>query len=303
MSSEQEISIAKPDEYLTVFDVWERILNRRPEIIKQPAVMYSQIPHGQIANEQVEVLPIERIVWDLDLEESGFYGQVGFQKAIGAQVEIGSPDLDPTLASPEAGRWFNNGETLAIDPHNERSFVFVDLESKPSNETLGLFIKALKNWETDWYILDTGNGSHLIIDHLVPSKDLPKYYGQLIMDVASKLGPTKSKLYGHIGRYLIENSGNNNKLGAWAKDIIEKFGHIEDPVSSGKLVFPIDLRYVAHAIEKITSGRLDLICLRVGEKHGSVPILKALQVDRQITVFEYKNDPFNRKQLSLPMIP
>lgn len=302
MLAEQEIATVQPDDYLTVFDVWERILNRRPEIIKQPAVMYTQIPHGQIANEQVEVLPIERIVWDLDSGESGFYGQAGFQKAIGARVEIEPLGLDSTLVSPEAGRWFNDGETLTIDPHHEKSFVFVDLESKPSNETLELFIKALKNWETDWYILDTGNGSHLIIDHLTPSKDLPKYYGQLIMDVARELGPVKSKLYGHIGRYLIENSGDDHKLGAWAKDIIEKFGHIEDPVSSGRLIFPIDLRYVAHTIEKIIINRPDLICLRVGAKYGSVPILKALQVDRQVTVFEYKNDPFDRKQLSLPML-
>lgn len=302
MLAEFGIATIQPDEYLTVFDVWERILNRHPEIVKQPAVMYTQIPHGGTANEQVEVLPIERIVWDLDSGESGFYGQAGFHKAIGAQVEIGASDLDPTLASPEAGSWFNDGETLTIDPHRERSFVFVDLESEPNNETLGLFIKALKNWETDWYILDTGNGSHLIIDHLTPSRDLPKYYGRLIMDVAMELGPAKSKFYGHLGKYLIDNCHDGKKLGKWARDILEKFGHIEDPASLGKLVFPMDLRYVAHFIEKTISNRPDLICLRVGTKYGSVPVLKALQVDKQIAVLEYKNDPFNRKQLSLPMI-
>jgi hypothetical protein len=302
MSAEQKINTVRPDVCLTVFDVWERILNRHPEIIKQPAVMYSQIPHGQTANEQVEVLPIERIIWDLDSGENGFYGQAGFQKAIGSRVEIGPPDLDPTLCSPEAGYWFNDGEILTIDPRHEKFFIFVDLESKPSNEALGLFKKALKNWGTDWYLLDTGKGFHLIIDRLVSSKDLPKYYGQLIMDVARELGPIKNKLYGHIGKYLIDNHDNNEKLGKWANDILEKFGHIEDSINLGKLVFPIDLRYVAHFIEKIISNQSDLICLRVGEEHGSVPILKALQINNQITIFEYKNDPFNRKQLSLPKL-
>lgn len=302
MLVEQRVNTIQPDKHLTVFDVWKRILDRHPEIVKQPAVMYSQIDHGQTANDQAEVLPRERIVWDLDSGESGFYGQAGFHKAIGAQVEIGSPDLDPTLASPEAGCWYNDGETLTIDPLSERSFIFVDLESEPNKETLGLFIKALKNWEMDWYIMDTGGGSHLIIDHLTPSKDLPKYYGQLIMDVAKELGPVKSKLYGHVGKYLIDNYEDNEKLGKWAKDILEKFGHIEDPVSLGKLVFPIDLRYVAHTLEKITSGQFDRTCLRVGAKHGSVPVLKALQVDGQVTVFEYQNDPFNRKRLSLPTL-
>ncbi len=154
----------------------------------------------------------------------------------------------------------------------------------------------------DWYILDTGGGFHLIIDRLVSSKDLPKYYGQLIMDVASKLGQAKSILYGHLGKYLIDNCGNNEKLGKWTTSVIEKFGHIEDPINFGGLVFPIDLRCIAHFVENIINNQPDKICLRVDKKHGSVPILKALQVNKQITVFDYKNDPFNKKQLSLPMV-
>ena len=191
MSAEQGVTIIQLDKPLTVFDVWERILDKHPEIVKQSVVMYSQIDHGQTANDQIEILPKERIVWSLDSEEDGFYGQDGYQKAIGARVEIGPPDLDPTLVSPEAGSWFNDAEILAINPQNEKSFIFVDLESKPNNETLRLFTKSLKNWGMDWYILDTGGGFHLIIDRLVSSKDLPKYYGQLIMDVASKLGQAK----------------------------------------------------------------------------------------------------------------
>ena len=93
MPAEQEINSIRLNKPLTVFDVWERILNRHEEIVKQSAVKYSQIPHGQKADNRASVLPIERIVWDLDSGESGFYGQLGFQKAIGSQVEIKPANL------------------------------------------------------------------------------------------------------------------------------------------------------------------------------------------------------------------
>lgn len=302
MSAEQETSVVQPDEYLTVFDVWERILNKHPEIVKQSAVGYIPQAHGQTVIEEAVVLPRERITWDLDDGERGFYGQGGYQKAIGAQVEIRPYNYDPEIDYSGSGGWFNDGESLNIDPNSERAFIFVDIESSPNKETLELFIKTLKDWGKDWYLLDSGKGSHLIIDHLTSPKDLPRFFGQLIMDVAKELGPIKSKLYGHIGKYLIDNYDDSEKLESWARDTLEKFGHIEDPINLGRLVFPIDMRCIAHHIEKIASNRSDLICLRVGTKHGSVPILKALQVDRQVIVFEKKNDPFDRKQLSLPTL-
>ena len=62
MSAEQGVTIIQLDKPLTVFDVWERILDKPPEIVKQSVVMYSQIDHGQTANDQIEILPKERIV-------------------------------------------------------------------------------------------------------------------------------------------------------------------------------------------------------------------------------------------------
>lgn len=59
------------DRYQTVFEVWERILDGHPEIVKQTVKEYAERPHGISADQHVEVLPIERVKYDLD--ERFFY--------------------------------------------------------------------------------------------------------------------------------------------------------------------------------------------------------------------------------------
>ena len=158
-----------------VFQVWSEILEKRPEVVRQTAKVYAQRPHGTGDVQCVEVLPIERILWS-DSSQS-FYGQPSKIKAIGASVELRPTDFDPTIDYSGAGRWFNEGDFLDIDPKHSKSFIFVDLESNPSPELLDLTIKTLEGWNSDWYLLDSGGSFHLIINKLVDSKDLPKYYG------------------------------------------------------------------------------------------------------------------------------
>lgn len=299
MLAEQEITTVQLDEYLTVFDVWKKILEDRPEVVRQTAKVFAEHPHGQFDDQDVHVLPIERIKWSDD--EKNFFGNYPDVKAIGSVVETRPENFDPEIDYSGAGRWFNEGDILDIDPDHQKSFIMVDLESPPNQELLQLTIKTLKDWRSDWYLMDSGGSFHLVINKLVDQKDLPKYFGQLIMDMARNLNPVKSKFYGHIGNYLIENSNNKGELKKWAESVLDTFGHMDEPLSE-KFVFPIDMRYLAHVIESICRGTIDEGCLRVSSKHGSVPILKALQVNKQVTVFEYKNDPFNRKQLSLPTL-
>jgi len=118
------------------------------------------------------------------------------------------------------------------------------------------------------------------------------------MDVSWNLGPTKNKLYGHVGKYLIEHFDDNEKLKLWANDVLEKFGHVDD--SSKRLVFPIDMRWVAHLIKSIAENNIDDGYLRVSSKHGSVPILVANQTQGEITVFSTTNGLFESGQLKLP---
>jgi hypothetical protein len=302
MLKEQEPTIVQPNEFLTVFDVWKKILNEHPYVVQQSAVAYALIMHGQNPDERLTILPRERIYYELDGGERNFYGQPGYIKAIGGRVEIGPPDLDLSLDTPQSTIWYDYGGDLEFNPKFTRSFIFADIESAPTDEALALFIRSLKNWRSDWYILDSGDGFHLIIDQLVPSDDLPKYYGQLIVDVASQLSPAKNVYYSQIGNLLIHNWYGRDGLAKWAKDILENFGHRGDPINSERSVFPLDLRYIAHSIEKLLRDQPDLICLRVGQKHGSVPILKAVQTDGQIVVFNYKDDPFKKRQPSLPTL-
>ncbi|MDO8609029.1 MAG: hypothetical protein Q7R95_00620, partial [bacterium] len=152
----------------------------------------------------------------------------------------------------------------------------------------------------DWYLFDSGGSFHLVIDKLVELKDIPKYYGQLIMDMAKNMSPTKSKLYGHIGKYLIENADNKKNLKQWINSVLEKFGHVDEGSANGKLVFPIDMRYIAHVLEGLENGTINEGYLRVSEKHGSVPVLIAQQVSGQIKTYEFDDNLFHRLQPRLP---
>lgn len=285
-------------DYSTVFQVWKEIFEKRQDVMRQTAKVYADHPHGQPEDQQVVVLPRERIVWNLD--ELNFFGQQGEIKAIGAHVEVRPKDFDPEIDYSGAGRWYNDGEPLEINPRSERAYIFVDCESPPTNEMLGLSIKTLRGWNMDWYLLNSGGSFHIIIDKLVSLEALPKYYGQLIMDMARNMSLEKSKLYGHIGKYLFDNFDNKHKLRLWTESIREKIGHIEDPISSGKLVFPLDLKYFIHIIDALIEGRDDEGFLRVSSKHGSVPVLKAQQINGDITIYESEKDPFDQKQFALP---
>jgi len=288
------IEFVRVDTLSTVFDVWKRILEKHPEVVKQTAKVYANRPHGETADQQVEVLPRERIVWSDD--ERSFWGQPNEIKAIGARVERRPQDYDSRIDYSGAGRWFNDGDVLDIDKGHERSFVMIDFESEPSKELLELTFKTLKDWRSDWYLLDSGGSFHLIIDKLVSPEILPKYFGQLIMDLARYLQSTKSMLYGHLGKYLIENCNDKRKLRLWIEDVLEKFGHKDEPINSGRLVFPIDMKWIAHVIEAIIDNNHNDGYLRVSSKHGSVPVLIAQQVEEHITIFQSSNASFNRNQ-------
>lgn len=281
-----------------VFQVWKEILEKRPGIVRQTAKVYAERPHGTGAVQYIEVLPIERILWS-DSSQS-FYGQHRETKAIGAHVELRPVDFDLTIDYSGAGRWFNEGDFLDIDPKHSKSFIFADFESEPTPELLDLTIKTLDGWNSDWYLFDSGGSFHLVINKLIETKDLPKYYGQLIMDVSKNLSPVKSKLYGHIGKYLIDNADDKHKLKWWIDDVLEKFGHGDKRPDSAKLVFPIDVRYIAHVLDGLINDTVNQGYLRVSEKHGSVPVLIAQQINGQVIIYQPRDDPFNRSQPRLP---
>jgi len=196
MTERTEMLVETP---ITVFEVWKNLLENHPEVVRQTSKVYANHPHGQTADQEITVLPRERIVWSDDALQ--YYGQPNEIKAIGARVQILPPDFDPRLEYSGAYRFFCDGEALTIDPKNERSFIFFDFESHPSQELLDLTLRSLKRWNMNWYLLDSGGSYHLIIDKLVKPEATPKFYGGLIMDMAENLPTEKSIFYGHIGKY------------------------------------------------------------------------------------------------------
>ena len=284
------------DAYLTVFDVWEGIYKKHPEITKQTAKGYSTRPHGLLVDQDVEVLPRERI--ELGLDERFFWGNPPLVKAIGAAVEVRPEDYDPQLDYSEWGRW-TDGNFLKISPSEKRVIPLVDFESEPTDKFMDVCIGTLRGWREDWYLLDSGGSFHLVIAELILPTALPVCFGKLITDMAAEIGSVRSPLLGAIGGYLSKYWWDRERLKSWSEEVLDKFGHIDDPVKLGKLVFPVDMRYLAHVVGAISEGRDDEGFLRVSSKHGSVPVLKAQQVDGTVTVFRCPNDPFDRRQLRL----
>lgn len=286
---------------ITVFDVWKEILNKHPEIVRQEAMVYLECQHNQKPNiRQRMILPRERIEWSDN--EDDFWGQPKQVKTIGARVGVRPKDFDSQIDYSGAGRWFNEGDILTIEPDSEMSFIFIDFESEPSVETLNLILNTFKEWRQDWYLMDSGGSYHLIIDELIESIAVPYRLGEAIVDLAKNLPPIKSKFYGSIGDFLLKNWYKEEKLKPWVKDIFNYFGHKEDPISEGKYLFPIDMRYIAHVVGGFIEGNYSENNLRVSSKHGSVPIMVAKKTGEIITIFDNSKNSFNRKQMTLPGI-
>lgn len=147
MSREREVRVVTVAETLNVFDVWERIIEKHPEITRFTVKPYIYQPHGFPDISTPIVVPRERIEWGLDADS--FYGQPFETKSIGARVEVRPDDYDPQIDYSGAGRWFNEGDFLTINPERSRSFLFVDMESIPGIEMRELCIKTLRDWPYD----------------------------------------------------------------------------------------------------------------------------------------------------------
>jgi len=283
----------------TVFEIWQNIFAVHPEVTKFSAIEFLVHPHGQSTIPEIRVLPREEIDWG-NRDTNQFWGRVGdttTTTAIGARVEVRPKDYESGLDYSQTGRYLNNGELLEIKHDREKSFILLDFESRPGQELISLTTAALSRTKENWYLLDSGNSYHLIIDKLVSPLQLIESYGQFIVAVSEQLPPVKGNFYKLIGQYLLDNSCDCRKLNLWINEVLKNFGHLGEPVSSGKLVFPIDMRWVAHVINAIIFDDINDSYLRVSRKHGSVPVLIAMQENGQKTIFASESEVFNHQPM------
>lgn len=284
---------------ITVFDVWNEILAKHPEIVKLTAKSYANHPHGQTVDQEVCILPIERVLGCN--KEEDFYGNDQAIKAIGAKVEVRPDNFDPEIDYSNGMRWYD-GDRLWISKDGEKSFIFVDFESNPTPETTNMIVNTMSRWNSDWYLLDSGASYHLILPILIDLNQLPIYYGGLIMDFSRNLSQPRNKFYSAMGAYLIKNHWDHNKIKDWNEEVKRLVGHVENAHETGKYVFPIDLRYMAHVLDSFINNNENEGYLRVSSKHGSVPVLVAKKVGHFILNYKYQENIFDRKQIPLPEI-
>ena len=226
--------------------VFSSILSRHPEVIQISMAAYRPLPHGAATVDfQRDYFPVvtEKVV----LAEGKWRTSNDKSKeivALGSVVDVcNEPECNH---SPKSHYEIN--QIASERPHTypfgqPQSFVFVDMEAY-SPETYQVTKRVLtENVPQDWYILNSGAGFHVIIDHLVPLDSLAGEYGNLINCFGRHLSKPTLSAWGHD---LIHSSGNVDKIKSWCHDVLKSCGHAHEPTNLQ--VHLIDMRYLAHSL-------------------------------------------------------
>lgn len=282
-----EIVKRQVEKLSTEIEVWEEIVDRYPRLIAMLAyATYETRPHGALAQDTKVILPRSRFSSHL-LE--------GKHHIPGVKLAIS------TTIGTNWGQDIDYVEDGAIDRiKNPMQFLAVDFECQNSQANLTRIVDVLdQDYKfVDWYLFDSGNGFHLIVDGPIPVQHVPLHYGRMVSSFALKGGGYLSHLYKGFGEDLQKYNLMPSKLMPICTDILRTFVHREDKVGKGH-VFIIDLRHVAHSILEMLDG-LPSGFLRVSDKYGSQPVLIARHTyDEGIVIFSAENYPFGNTTLAL----
>lgn len=239
---------------------FSELIEKHPEVLQISVYSYPPFPHGSIVSEGGRrFVPVNMVVSELiyghwRLPESERNDLV----AIGSVVDVcdikgcgHSFDEHFGLHQGLWTHWHDNDTQLIGKP---QSFVYLDLETY-SQSTLNMAILALETENKDWYVLDSGAGYHVVIDKLVELDDLAQEYGSIISFFGNYL---ESRTLDGWGYDLLVNGGDDRKVELWCEDVLRACGHAEDPIKDGGEVHLIDLRHIAHSLQRALRYRRKL---------------------------------------------
>jgi|GEM_PF-6137189 len=142
-----------------------------------------------------------------------------------------------------------------IKLENPKSFIFLDFSCKVNPHNLINIADALKPYPYDWYLLESGNSYHAIIDKLVCIRDLPVLLGDLLQrfSALSKL-PFTQKHGNIIAESLMQYGYSNttlrhNTLPLFNKAFTE-FDRINDKENLTDFTF-LDWGYLQHFVHEL----------------------------------------------------
>lgn len=269
--SNGEVKEAEP--FLTAPEVYAEIIQNHPEVLQITIVSYPPYPHGEWPGDYYsELIPVVNLSSTL---AQGSWPRrclsVNEVVAIGAVVDVcneaGCSHGRKDHYEKENQLWDYWHEGLMLPWGEPLSFVFLDIEWHRSIALVKV-LEALEGAKTDWYLLDSGGGYHVVFDELVSLADLPGRYGEIIANFGDRLHNSKLKGWGDD---LVRNGDNRKKVTSWCEDVLRDCGHVDEPV--GRETHIVDLRHTAHSLLRMAGycSWLDQNPSDLGWRRSSVP--------------------------------
>lgn len=311
-----KIEVREQERLSTAPKVIHQLLEEHPEIVQLVTTSYPIAPHRQAhGNFYDEFVPTAYL--NPDFARGEWHQTIFFNRevvAVGSVVDI-CDKTDCRHTSPEHFQqdlwlWNQWHEGFYLPWGRQSSFIFLDIE-RHGGTVLTQILNVLRSISSDWYLLDSGGGYHIVIDELVNLAMLPQRYGEIISLFGREL--SNSNLEGW-GDSLLRNADSPNQILLWCRDVKKEIGHLNEPIyQHGHWVFILDLRHIAHSLDGIVGFRNWSARNPVGKgfrrqtvperpggaylrispgRYSSSPVLVAQKESGEITLFVSPSYPF-----------
>lgn len=294
----------KPHPFITAEHVWKSLFDKHQDgLILNTAATVPIVQHGENAKVQsINNSPAEVKIPYRTSEAYAIGSVVGFD-----------PDKYPEEKTVVFTAWAYQWPEDSFDPVPiravPRSFIFMDIETPPSEASANAYTETLKAIPDDWSLLTSGGGYHLIIDKLVNPENLAFHWGKSMITMAGAGWSRNSLKMATFGQRLIWNHQNTEFLSRTADEVLLHFGHSGD---LHREVWPPDVRYLGHNLHRLVdyiesgedledSVRAGISYLRVNRKdpYSHPPLLIAQQVSGEVTTYPEVYDTFHPNQMTL----
>ncbi len=272
----------------TAPEVWRRIFESRTGVLAVGAfALYPNRPHGVSVRNLEDVCDMSRLM--TRIEHSNFPTHKTTEHlAVSCTFGLDhNQQLD-----------YYDGP---IKINNPMQMISLDFESENSHDNQRQIIKSLYHYQpdVDWFLLDSGQSFHLIVNTLIAAQNLPWHYGRIIELFLGSARENNRHIFKGISQDLMKDWKNPGSLIRLSEDILSSIRHRDESPTKGESFF-IDLRHMARTLIEVLAGEPSGF-LRCSPKYGSAPVLVAERIKREVTYYMSPNYPFGSPQIKLPI--
>lgn len=275
---------------LTATKFWYNLVTEHP-IVAITGVTYNPEPHGVLSKNKL-IQEYDGILLDWTLQEgnSPYFGSIYPNRipsekdlqtfAVGAIVYVWencaeeSPFLETKAFTKylvyEREHHLKELEQLGI---KAKAIVMADIDLPVSSDNLSVINETLQKSYDDvsWTLFETDNGYHIVFNKFVDPKEIPIHYAELIESFIDLIPEVDKVKVEEITEMLNKFCYEPVMIRLICKTILEKVSHYDD-VDKKELVYPIDLRNVAHSLlelmDFLETGQGSFGFLRISDKSG-----------------------------------